>query len=224
MCAAAWHRHQAYERPWHGVDPPRSRLSIQLVRPRPDSPPCPPIEQCAMLRSAPRRAFPSMRPPGRLSSSALGTLRPHYSPLTRTTPPWLILSAERPFSSAPYSSNPALGQSSPRSQPCPQRPRHSWSVSQHSVLLRAGPVRLCPNYTPLAPGYVRSFHSTPRNQISPLPFIAGLLKVSIRVSTTPSRVVVANPAPMQRIDLLLASLAIRPLRPSSLPAWPRASG
>ena len=65
--------------------------------------------------------------------------------------------------------------------------------------------------------HARGFHATPRNQISPIPFLAGLLKVSIVPFA--SHVLLVH-----RADLTSASLTPRRALRSSSREWRPASG
>ena len=126
-----------------------------------------------MLRSALRR------PPRPTSSPFFppSLFVPASPPPSRTRPAWLILSAERAFSSA-RSNGDFVQLSSISWQRRTSRPAQTHA---NGLFMRASPVRVHAWTLPLAPSYsyARAFHSTPRNEINPLPILAGLLKVSV---------------------------------------------
>ncbi len=128
--------------------------------------------QCAMLRSflsrSPSRTINSFRPPTPCSHS------------------------RRLFFLVPKAEHTALVLSPSPSEPGPSTPTSTSSLrSLHKYrshgLVSAGGWLSSPQYAARSvypsPNNVRAFHSTPRNQINPLPFLGALLKVSVAQHT-----------------------------------------
>lgn len=131
--------------------------------------------QCAMLRSVlrspllPRSQF--LRPPPRAVAIHPPGTRALASPSGLVTPEHV----HEHLSVYAHHDHYYAGPSSPPSK-VPFVSNRLKGVGDHGFVLRAGGVR---HHLYLSLGDVRGFHYTRRNEISPLPLLAGLLKVSV---------------------------------------------
>ena len=113
----------------------------------------------------------------RSSSPAINTLR---SPSVLSHPRRNLLLVTKPQRTAlvpsPTPSEPGPSTPSSPSSPALRNFRsHSLEYGRSSL----SPRRYAPRSVYLSPNNVRAFHSTPRNQINPLPILGALLKVSV---------------------------------------------